>query len=357
MHRIEAMRLQNMLDSHPWGTIALDAAGCVLAASVRAEKLLGCAPEIGQPLHCALAHLPILSMVGAADLLFQGLEVERDGICLWIKLSPVPGDDCISATVAVIDITPLRREIDQRMASLRFLSHDLRSPQNSILALTELHDCDPSAFEACGGLQQIAQLARYSLALSADFIFSSLVGNVQRRDFTRFDLKDTVREIISQHEASAVYKGLSLQLSLPEETRIWAHGIRVFVARAIQNLLDNAISASRPGGLVIVSLKRNGDQADIVIRDWAGGLPGLPKHGRLTEFGEGSLGAGRGFGLGLKITSQIVRMHGGELFAESNSDIGTTFVLRLPCLGPSSMRVANPASGTNVNSVESGAHA
>lgn len=320
---------RDMLDSQPWGTIAIDSSARVIAASAQTARLLGVVPEAGQALHDLLPQLPALCLHDAINLLGQGLEVEREGMCLWVKLCAVAEGDTVAATLSLIDITLLRREIDQRMASLRFLSHDLRSPQNSILALAQLHDLDHDAFGACGGMGRIAELARYSLALSEDFIISSLVGTMQRPDFIRFDLHETVRQLIVQQEVAAAARGIDLRLQAPPGG-VWVRGVRVFVARAVQNLVDNAVNASPQGAAVSIVLRSVDHMADIQVCDSAGGLPGLPPRGRLRDFALGTSRAKLGFGLGLKVTTQVVQMHGGDLYAESNGG-GTTFTMRIPC--------------------------
>lgn len=318
-----------MFDNQPWGTIAIDASARVIAASAQAARMLGMSPVAGQALHDLLPQLPAQCLHDAFSLLGQGLEVERESMCLWVKLCPVPEAETVAATLSLIDITLLRREIDQRMSSLRFLSHDLRSPQNSILALAQLHDLDHDAFCACGGMGRIAELARYSLALSEDFIISSLVGTMQRPDFLRFDLHETVRQLIVQQEVAAAARGIDLRLQAPSGG-VWVRGVRVFVARAVQNLVDNAVNASPQGAAVSIVLRAVDDMADIEVCDSAGGLPGLPPRGRLRDFAQGTSRARLGFGLGLKVTTQVVQMHGGDLFAESNGG-GTTFTMRIPC--------------------------
>lgn len=328
-----ASRLDILLNSQPWGTIAFAHDGSVVMASVRAAALLGRAIPAGIGLR---ELFPELDQLYGPDLPaalgLQGVEMQVDDTWLWLKLGEVEGDREIGASLALIDVTQLHRALDDRIASLRFLSHDLRSPQNSIVALTQLQECDPEAFERCGGMQQIAQLARYALSLGDDFIFSSVAGGLQRDRFVRFDICAMVRDMIPKLDVVAVYRGVSLQLWQQEGTPVWINGVRVFAARALQNLVDNAIYASAPGSAVRVSLKVQDGFADIVVSDAAGGMPGLPEQGIFTDFEKLPDKAITGFGLGLKLTAQIVRLHGGTLHAESTRGVGTTFVIRFPCL-------------------------
>jgi signal transduction histidine kinase len=232
----------------------------------------------------------------------------------------------------LFDITDLHRALDNRTESLRFLSHDLRSPQNSIVALTQLHEHDPQAFESCGGMQRIAELARYALSLGDQFIFTSVGGALRHRDFVRFDLLAAVRSVIPKLEVAAIYRNVALRLWVAEGPAVWVSGVQVFVMRALQNLIDNAIQASRPGGRVTVSLKVFKEDAVIVVCDEAGGLPGLSRDSSMTNFDALSPKSAGGYGIGLKLAARIVALHGGTLHAQVNREAGTDFVMRLPRL-------------------------
>ncbi|MGG1948370.1 HAMP domain-containing sensor histidine kinase [Trinickia sp. NRRL B-1857] len=331
-------RLQAMLDSQPWGSIALGRDGRVVAASARARAMLRIPISVGESIESVLS----FCLHGGAEAyatLEQGREVEIEGTWCWLKLTRVDeqGDDdgrgdpyYVAASVAVVDITPVHRALDERIASLRFLSHDLRSPLNSIVALTQLQELDAATFAQCGGMRQIGELARYALGLGENFLFSSVVGNLERRDFSRFDLRATLRELVPQLEVAAVYRGVSLRLWLPDGRPAWVNGLRPFVARALQNLIDNAIQASSAGATVSVTFKLQDDIVEIGVKDSAGGLPGLHQKGRIDSFDELAQKTSKGFGLGLKLATRIVTLHGGTLHAQINEDGGTTFVMRLP---------------------------
>jgi signal transduction histidine kinase len=278
----------------------------------------------------------------AADL-EAGREVRIDESTFWVQAGPAAGDSGESV-VAITDVTPFARSLDDRAMSLRFLLHDLRSPLNSISALTQLDASDPEAFERCGGMQQITSLARYVLSLGEQFIFTSVTGHLNARDFRRFDLRATLRQIISQLEVTAVYCGIGLHLWLPDSAPVWVSGMRNFVARAIQNVIDNAVRASPRGEAVTVSLRHADGFAEVVIDDRAGGLPGLAHGVRLADFEKLGKRTATGFGLGLKLAVEIVALHGGALYAELNAQGGTQFVLRLPCLN----RVAAAPGATSL---------
>jgi signal transduction histidine kinase len=181
------------------------------------------------------------------------------------------------------------------------------------------------------------------LSLGEQFIFTSVAEHLRARDFRRFDLRMTVRQIISQLEVTAVYCGVALHLWMPDSAPVWVNGMRNFAARAIQNVIDNAVRASPRGEAVTVSLREANGFSEVLVSDRAGGLPGLAEGMRFTNFEKLAKKTATGFGLGLRLAVQIVELHGGEMYAELNGKGGTVVALRLPCLNPAPARHAPPS--------------
>lgn len=336
--------MRAVLDGMPCGMISLDSCGVVLDASARADALLHMTVPVGADLAAALGDQFEMTEVVRREDFERGFDLHVEDTTLWVQGNSL-ANGVLGMVVTVSDVTPLSRSVDERAMSLRFLLHDLRSPLNSINALTQLEESDHEAFERCGGMQQITQLAQYVLSLGEQYIFSSVTEHLHARDFKRFDLRSTVRQIISQLEVTATYYGVPLQLWLPNGSPAWVNGMRNFVARAIQNVIDNAVRASPRGDAVTVSLRHRDSFVEVIVNDRAGGLPGLREAGgRLTSFDALGKKSATGFGLGLKLAVQIVELHAGTLHAELNDDDGTTFVLRLPCLNSASVRSSGGSS-------------
>lgn len=333
--------LASLLDSQPWGTIAVDGQGRVLFANAGAARLLQREIPVGSPIAALLRACGIADAAEPGqteddgrpeDTAGHGVEFQVGETWLWLARNQAGGGGRLATTFVLVDVTGMRRTLDQRMESLRFMSHDLRSPQNSILAMTQLHETDPAAFDACGGMARIGELARYALSLGDQFIFTSVESGLQRRDLTRFDLCETVRSLIAQLDVPAVYRGVPLQLWMAEDARIWMTGVRTFVARALQNLVDNALRASAPGSPVTVAVNAEEGFAVVTVGDAAGGLPGIAARRVMSDFDALSERSSSGSGLGLKLAARIVNLHGGTLLARANPRAGTDFVMRLPCL-------------------------
>jgi signal transduction histidine kinase len=103
-----------------------------------------------------------------------------------------------------------------------------------------------------------------------------------------------------------------------------------WLARALANIVKNAVEASGENGLVTVSL-RSGDAlwAAIEVRDHGVGMRGETM-GRIFEPFFTTKGSEKGCGLGLPVARRIVEAHGGNISVESEPGAGTLFTVRIP---------------------------
>jgi len=97
-------------------------------------------------------------------------------------------------------------------------------------------------------------------------------------------------------------------------------------------LLDNAIKYNRPGGTVDVTLRREGSQAVLTVRDTGPGIPEdeLPRLFARFHRGRGAGAKAEGSGLGLTIARGIIQSHHGRLRMRSTVGVGSTFTALLP---------------------------
>jgi signal transduction histidine kinase len=108
--------------------------------------------------------------------------------------------------------------------------------------------------------------------------------------------------------------------------------------RVIQNLITNAIKYSPDGGAVEVSLTSEQDQAVITVRDYGIGISpeALPHVFERGFRAKEAIATAPGLGLGLAISAEIVKRHGGRIAATPAEPSGTTFTVWLPLARPAS---------------------
>jgi two-component system CheB/CheR fusion protein len=102
------------------------------------------------------------------------------------------------------------------------------------------------------------------------------------------------------------------------------------------NLLNNAAKYTEPGGRIWLTAEREGEEAEVRVRDNGAGVPPemLPKVFDLFAQGEHSPGRSQGgLGLGLTLVRRLVEMHGGSVAANSaGAGKGSEFIVRLPIM-------------------------
>jgi signal transduction histidine kinase len=102
--------------------------------------------------------------------------------------------------------------------------------------------------------------------------------------------------------------------------------------QVLTNLLSNAIKYSPEGGEAVVSARRRGDEAEIVVSDQGIGIAPAEQAKLFQPFARGEAVRRRfaGTGLGLYIAARIIEHHGGGLSVESEPGVGSRFTARLP---------------------------
>ncbi|WP_293354838.1 CHASE2 and HATPase_c domain-containing protein [Phenylobacterium sp.] len=220
----------------------------------------------------------------------------------------------------------------QREQMVQLLSHDLRSPQSSILAL--LDGAEPGAVRPDLS-DRIAGAARRTLSLADNFVHLAKAedGALSREPLDMSDLLD-----VAMDEAWPLARRAAVRLSRTgARAPAWTMGDRSLLMRALANLIDNAIKFSPPDAAVEVELRQTEIEgrpmARLAIRDHG---PGVAEGDRAALFAPYGRGAGRtagGVGLGLTLVAEVARRHGGGVTCEGTPGGGATFVLALPVDG------------------------
>jgi NtrC-family two-component system sensor histidine kinase KinB len=141
-----------------------------------------------------------------------------------------------------------------------------------------------------------------------------------------------VRQAVREHEGLARGAGIELSVDVPPEPVVLqADAERIGVVLA--NLLGNAIRHTPPGGRVVARLEhtREGDRFE--VKDSGEGIPAQYQERIFDRFFQVPGSKVGGVGLGLHISREVIRAHGGEMGVTSEVGKGSTFWFTLP-VGP-----------------------
>jgi len=276
----------------------------------------------------------------------QGYDLEfrlrrRDGFYRWFLARVAPVRDAAGMLVmwlgVLVDIDAQKRAeqgaLDASRAKDTFLatlSHELRTPLMAMLAwirLLRTGRVAPSGVERA--LETLERNVHIQTQIIEDLLdVSRIVAGKLDLHVVPVDLGALVEQAVHAVRPSAEAKGLALDLSLDDRARRSA-GDPDRLQQVLGNLLTNAVKFTDTGGRITVTLERRGSRARIAVRDTGRGIaPDLLPH-VFDRFRQGR--ADRpGLGLGLAIVKQIVELHGGSVYAESEGEgRGATFVVHL----------------------------
>ncbi len=144
--------------------------------------------------------------------------------------------------------------------------------------------------------------------------------------FEPFDLRDALQAAIALVEPNYSAGGIALISDMPDEP-VMTRGIKLRIEQVLTNVLRNAADAVEEAENPSVRVVLGGDPAWVSVTDNGHGL-GDATLADLAEPFMTTRDSGRGMGLGLAISAQIVRDHGGDMTAENGADGGAVFHIR-----------------------------
>ncbi|MCP5066909.1 MAG: HAMP domain-containing protein [bacterium] len=210
-------------------------------------------------------------------------------------------------------------------------AHELRTPLNSLRSRLEVTLEQPrDAEEARKALAETAaEVEGLSNIVHAMMRLAQSEAGLAPEQRSPVDLSSLLREVVAFFAPLAEEAEVELVTELGDP--VWVPGDPSWLHELFANLLDNAIKYTPGGGRVEVTIERQVDAVIIRIRDEGIGIP--PED--LTRIFEpfhrvGDRSMAPGVGLGLPISRELARAHGGELQVESRPGEGTTFLVRLP---------------------------
>jgi PAS domain S-box-containing protein len=346
LRRSERFR-ENVLDSMASALVAVDLDGRVLSFNHAGEELLGWRED-------EILHRPVGDLFGADGeslvlaTLERGREVarqeswvrHRDGSAVPVRMTTsLLRDDTrevVGAIATLLDLTPIKqaeeraRQLDRLAALGRFTSsvaHEIRNPLAGIGAGVQylsraLANDAPQRENLEFILSEIARLDRI-----VQDLFD--VTHPRQLDLRPRPVEDTLRRAVHSVEAVFERRGVRLETAMAGPLPPPPHDADQ-IQQVLINLLKNAAEASEAGTTVRVTADAPGPRPTHVrlcVSDEGAGIEPATLRTLFEPFVTTKPG---GTGLGLYITHDIVKRHGGSLQVQSEPGRGATFTVELP---------------------------
>ena len=222
---------------------------------------------------------------------------------------------------------------------LATMSHELRTPLNAILGFSEMIWSNvlgntPDAWVRYADYAKSIHASgdHLRLLISEVLDLSKIDSGAFRLNLEPCDITSLVADSLMLVRPQAERGGVKLlPLRLEGDAMVEADGRAI--KQVLVNLLSNAVKFTPRGGEVEIISRHLGDVMEICVRDTGIGIADEHKKTVFEPFHQGDAKVARryeGTGLGLSIVRGIVEMHGGQVWLESQSNVGTKVFIRLP---------------------------
>lgn len=221
------------------------------------------------------------------------------------------------------------------------MSHDIRTPMNAIVGLTNIADAhvdEPHRVQEC--LDRIKVSSRHLLSLINDVLDMSRIesGKIILNE-GRFSLVDFMNDIATIVQPQARTKNLQFEIEVGDLSHDHVIGDRLRLDQAVINLISNAMKYTPDGGMVRLTMNEESSGQEgygsyrFVVQDSGVGM--TPEFlERIYEPFEcernTAISHTEGVGLGMSITKNMVDMMGGSIQIESELGVGTVVTMIVP---------------------------
>ncbi len=251
----------------------------------------------------------------------------------------LPAAEWLRDQIIQRDIT---RDVEVERIKSEFVSnvsHELRTPLTPIKGYTDLL--------LAGAVGRISAHQEEALSKIKDNVdrLTSLVEDVldiskidsgrERLRLSLLDVREIVAGIVEEQKTNHEHKNITVTLTTDDDLPA-VNADADKLSEIVRNVVDNAFNYTYPNGKIDVGIRVEDDHKHILISVSDTGV-GIPEHfreaiwRRFERFEEHALMMDvAGTGLGLPIVKELVQMHNGEVWFDSELGKGTTFYVRLP---------------------------
>lgn len=255
----------------------------------------------------------------------------RDGSPLEVRVTETmfESEGTPLRLITVVDVTEQRRLECSKKSAERIIRHDLRdyiaSLANAAEIMNALHDDKPASDE-------MLEYIRATVVQTMDLMESGQQAFLMEEGLYTLtpqpvELHDMVHHIVRMLEPMAHNAGVAIETELPslDEPAV-LNGERSLIARAVANLLRNALEAESSGARVLIRGEIGEHDITIKVHNPTAVAPAV----RERFFEKYVSSRNSGAGLGTYIAKLIMKLHGGSIAMHTSEDDGTTVALTFP---------------------------
>lgn len=223
--------------------------------------------------------------------------------------------------------------INEKKDVITLLSHDIRTPFNQILSITNEMIAGYDKELTHQYAQSIKDISVKNLLILNDILKLLKTEQLEESERTAIELNDLVHSASDHLSSSATEKSISVIIT-DADAPVFIFANKVLLTEAISNLINNAIKFSYPGTAIQVRVWTEKRMASISVKDQGTGIrkEDMQKiFHRFTSAGKTGTNGEHSSGVGLYLSRKIIQKLGGNLTASSEGkNKGATFTASLP---------------------------
>lgn len=228
------------------------------------------------------------------------------------------------------------RIVEAEKAKNQFLanvSHELRSPLNSILGFTELLNAQFTGTLNEKQLEYVQDIRIAGLNLlnmvNEILDMSKIESKTLRLNLTKFQLGRNIQEVLNILAPLYAKKKQQVEINVNSNIEITADYQKL--QQILFNLLSNAIKFTPDKGMINISALKTNKYISISVKDNGCGID-KKFHKKIFNKFEQITETPNSTGLGLTITSELVKLHGGKISLKSIPEQGSEFIVKIPVM-------------------------
>lgn len=230
----------------------------------------------------------------------------------------------------------LKSNDTKRRELIANVSHDLRTPLTSLQGYLEtlmLKKDSLSEEERQKYLKIVTDHSQRLGQLVTELFELAKLDSVETLlHIEPFSVGELIQDVVQKYQLTAEKKNIKLESNFGDELPS-AYGDIGLIQRVLENLIDNALRYTRSGGSITIQLANNKDNIAVKIIDTGCGIEKeeLPHiFDRFYRSKRQDKEHSYNSGLGLAIARRILLLHGSDIAADSDIELGTTFTFELP---------------------------
>ena len=267
---------------------------------------------------------------------YETKRLTKTGLQIDVSLTISPIKDHSGRVIGISkiarDITEKKQEEKRKNDFVAMVSHELKTPLTSMLLYAQLLVRKSSTVEDTAFLNMSTKMEAYvkrMISMIVDYLGLSRIeeGNIDLNR-THFDLRLLAEEVME--EAGLISAKHQLQIVGCEGVQLYADIEKM--RQVLINLVSNAVKYSPAGGVVTLGCECMSGKVRIYVKDEGMGITAVDQAKLFQRFYRVKDEQNKnisGFGIGLYLVSELLRLHGSEIVVDSVIGEGSTFYFYL----------------------------